>query len=403
MIKSHYLQSAFKRCCLTLLFLSSLTSFNVSSSDFTVDGLSYTMLSMNDLTCEVSGWDGTGDGNVTIPAIVTYKGRDISVIQIGNGVFKDCYFTSITLPSSLLTIDNDAFMNCYNLEEINLNSVNRIGYRAFQNCRGLKKITITSKLVIGQQAFEDCSQLRYIVGSESIIGIGYEAFRNCASLQNVHFRDLKWISDYAFFGCKSLTEVIIPSTVTEILKGAFNSTNLDAFIIEDSDQSIYLKEYMAYAKYIYIGRDTELFDGDSNSIGVGRTLELGKYVKKFNCIKYWSHIDCLISHNLTPPSISGVSNSEVSNSGYMNIEVRVPAEALEAYKQAPVWKNFWSIKAIEDESGISDIERDDDDSFQVYDTNGILVDASCTSEKLQQLPHGVYIVVKQDKRMKIKI
>lgn len=411
MIKSHYLQSAFKRCCLTLLFLFSLTSFNASSYDFTVDGLYYTMLSMDDLTCKVSGWDETEDGKVTIPAIVTYKGRDISVIEIGQSAFKDHYLTSITLPSSLLKIGYYAFMNCYNLEEINLNSVNWIGDRAFQNCRGLKKITITSKLVIDQQAFEYCNQLRDIVGSELIVGIGYEAFKDCTSLQNVHFRDLRWIDDYAFSGCTSLTEVNIPSTVTEIRKGAFYSAykdmNLKSFIIEDSDQSIYLEakdpswEYIAMVEYIYIGRDTQLYKDGSLTyypLRIGRKLELGKYVNTFNCIQIWSHIDSLISHNLTPPSIP-----KASNSGYLNIEVRVPAEALEAYKQAPVWKNFWNIKAIEDESGVSDIECDDNDYFQVYDTNGILVDASCTSEKLQQLPHGVYIVVKQDKRMKIKI
>lgn len=406
MIKSHYLQSAFKRCCLTLLLLFSLTSFNARSSDFTVDGLSYTFLSLEDLTCEVSGWDGTGDGNVTIPAIVTYKGRDISVIKIGKAFSYSDKLRSLTMPSSILKIDEDAFAACHYLREVNLSEeLTEIPMYAFDHCESLKRIIIPSKVqLIGYGAFQHCSNLEDIILGESLESIGVDAFMGCMSLQNIDFRMVKSIGPTAFSGCKSLSDVIIPSTLECIWYGAFNAITLNSFKIEDSEQSISIGYAgdccTAKSCYFYIGRN--MIEGKDNILEVvdGGRLELGKNTTVLNnfLIKGWENIGFLISHNLTPPSIP-----EMSTSGYLNIEVRVPAEALEAYKQAPVWKNFWNIKAIEDESGISDIECDDDDSFQVYDTAGILVDASCTSEKLQQLPHGVYIVVKQDKRMKIKI
>lgn len=407
MIKSHYLQSACKRCCLTLLFLISLTSFNASSSDFTVDGLSYTFLSLEDLTCEVSGWDGKGDRHVIIPAIVTYKGRDVSVIKIGNAFSSSDKLRSLTMSSSILKIAPGAFQDCHYLREVNLSEeLTEIPMYAFDHCESLKSIIIPSKVqFIEYCAFQDCSNLVDIICGESLENIGAYAFMGCVSLQNIDFRKVKGIGLDAFSGCKSLSDVIIPSTLEEIWSGAFYAITLESFKIEDSEQSIsigYAGDYCtAKSCYFYIGRNIIKKGGDNQlEVVDGGRLELGKNATVLNnfLIKGWENISFLISHNLTPPSIP-----EMSNSGYVNIEVRVPAEALEAYKQAPVWKNFWNIKAIEDESGISDIECDDDDSFQVYDTNGILVDASCTSEKLQQFPHGIYIVVKQDKRLKIKI
>lgn len=425
MIKSHYLQSAFKRCCLTLLFLSSLTSFNARSSDFTlspdftVDGLSYRMLSMDDLTCEVAFWDGRGDTNVTIPAIVTYKGRDISVIKIGMYAFSNSRLTSITLPSSINEIGEFAFNHCMSLIKANLSDeLIEIGRYAFQNCDNLKEIVLPSKVkIIEEKAFEGCSNLKTLLGGAALERIGDYAFNDCTLLHGViNFKNITRIGIGAFNRCQFLTEVIIPSTATNIGEKCFYGSTLNTLKIEDGESSINIQTgqifsgknyYTASLKQLYIGREITVIGKVDNinacspfDIEWGGILELGKYVNKLNrnCINEWYKIGFLISHNLTPPSIP-----EMSNSGYVNIEVRVPAGALEAYKQSPVWKNFWNIKAIEDESGISDIERDDDDSFQVYDTAGILVDASCTSEKLQQLPHGVYIVVKHDKRMKIKI
>lgn len=418
MIKSHYLQSAFKRCCLTLLLLSSLTSFNASSSDFTVDGLSYTFLSLEDLTCEVSGWDGTGDGKIVIPEMVTFKGRDISIIKIGEAFKGSDKLISITMPPSILEIAEGAFEDCW-LKEVNLSeNLKRIPSKAFKYCTFLKKITIPSRVkTINSCAFQ-YTGLEEVIFGESLESISYSAFEK-ACLQNVNFTSgIKTIGHLAFYGCP-ISNITIPPTIMNIQASAFKHFStyvydgpyIDSFKIEDSEQPICINgdyDSIIQARYLYIGRD---FIDDSASdrryspllIRDGGTVELGEQCSSLRVggrevILNLENMCLLISHNCTPPIISSMPTSS-----YLNLEVRVPAEALEAYKQAPVWKNFWNIKAIEDESGISDIECDDDDSFQVYDTAGILVDASCTSEKLQQLPHGVYIVVKQDKRMKIKI
>lgn len=79
------------------------------------------------------------------------------------------------------------------------------------------------------------------------------------------------------------------------------------------------------------------------AIGNKGILELSKNISELSSevVGPYENLSILISHNLTPPTIP-----EMTIDAYAGLKVRVPAEALEAYKQAPVWKNFWNIKAI---------------------------------------------------------
>lgn len=458
MIKSHYLQSAFKRCCLTLLFLA---TFNIKSFGgvFIIDNLGYEILSLEDKTCMVTG--SLCSGAVIIPDKIKYNDTDVSVVKIKDEAFDFPSITSLTIPASIVdtgtwtcyqnehlrkvvfqegfneqptVIGDYAFYDCRNLETVILSSnIGSIGQYAFGNCDELSSINlgVTSVSEIGENAFSFCTKLEGIVlppslqtikdwafyrtaitevvGGESVTTIGKGVFAACEYL-----KDIKWewhrkvIPEYTYSGCSSLTDIIIPSTIEEIKSGAFCGIDMNSFKLEDCEQPVKFSTTENVIAnngihHIYLGRPIICDKNQKKpclAIGNKGILELSKNIRELSseAVGPYENLSILISHNLTPPTIP-----EMTIDAYAGLKVRVPAEALEAYKQAPVWKNFWNIKAIEDESGISDIECDDDDSFQVYDTAGILVDASCTSEKLQQLPHGVYIVVKHDKRMKIKI
>lgn len=332
-------------------------------------------------------------------------------VVIGNSAFSDSRVSSVSLSSNINKIGDFAFFQCLRLSNINLevSSITEIGESCFAGTEKLESIIIPSTVhTIKAEAF--CgSGIKNIAGGESVTSIGPSAFSFCESLKHLVIgKSLKVINENTYSWCSSLTDVTIPSTIEEIKSGAFWAIDMNSFKLEDCEQPIKFsttEKVIANCgiHHIYLGRPLVIdnpLDKPCLAIGDNGTLELGKNINELSSevVGPYENLSILISHNLTPPTIP-----EMTNATYAGLKVRVPAEALEAYKQAPVWKNFWNIKAIEDESGISDIECDDNDYFQVYDTNGILVDASCTSEKLQQLPHGVYIVVKQDKRMKIKI
>lgn len=72
-----------------LLFLVMVISFqNLLADDFEVDGSSYNIVSIEELTCELSKAK-QGISNFVIPDKIEYRGRTLSVVAIGNSAFSN--------------------------------------------------------------------------------------------------------------------------------------------------------------------------------------------------------------------------------------------------------------------------------------------------------------------------
>ena len=68
----------------------------------------------------------------------------------------------------------------------------------------------------------------------------------------------------------------------------------------------------------------------------------------------------------------------------------VPEGSVDAYKAAPVWKEFKNILPIKTSTGINGIEQTDGEPFDVFTLSGQKVKSKATS--LDGLPRGIYIV-----------
>ncbi len=81
-----------------------LTLLQANAYDFKVDGFYYNLVSLTELTCEVTSGDEKYEGDLTIPSEVVYNGRTLSVVGIGESAFEGCdQLTSIRhLPLLLL-------------------------------------------------------------------------------------------------------------------------------------------------------------------------------------------------------------------------------------------------------------------------------------------------------------
>ena len=122
------------------------------------------------------------------------------------------------------------------------------------------------------------------------------------------------IGSRAFYNCKGLTSVTIPNSVTSIGSSAFRScTGL---------------------KSVTIG------SGVAN-IGYGAF---------YKCIDLTS----VTNYATTPQTID---YSVFESVGISSCTLHVPAESVEAYKAADVWKEFWEITTIGAE-GIEDAQSD---------------------------------------------
>ena len=180
-----------------------------------------------------------------------------TVTTISRYAFQGCSgLTSVTIGSGVTSIDTDAFAGCIGLTSVTIpNSVTSIGNSAFYNCSSLTSVTIPNSVTsIGEQAFYNCRALSSVTIGNSVSSIGRDAFLYCDGLKSVHISDLDaWCrldfyysssnplsyAHHLYLDEEEITELVIPSTVTSIGHGAFQSCRgLTSVTIPNSVTSI---------------------------------------------------------------------------------------------------------------------------------------------------------------------
>lgn len=191
--------------------------------------------------------------------------------------------------------------------------------------------TIYSVTSILGWAFNWCESITSITMPNSIITIGQEAFSGCTSLPSITIpNSVTTIGKAAFAYCTSFTSIDIPSSVTSIGDGAFSDCENLIFInIPNSVGSIggYAFRYCTSLPSITI----------PNSItSIGLMTFLG-------CTSL-TEITC---NTIIPPSL-GENVFDLVPTG---ITLYVPAESVDAYKAANIWKDFNVLAILEVNAG----------------------------------------------------
>ena len=274
-----------------------------------------------------------------------------SVTTIGQDAFRDCSsLTSVTIPNSVTTIRWSAFSGCSVLTSVTIpNSVTTISSGAFSGCSALTSVTIPNSVTtIGWKAFSNCSRLTSVTISNSVTEIGGGAFYRCSSLTSVTIpNSVIKIGEGAFKTCSALTSVTIPNSVTTIEEEAFRDcTNLQK---------------------VNIG----------NSVKTIRTSAFN------NC----TSITQISSEAVVPPTC------ELNVFAYVNkseCKLIVPKNSLDAYKQADQWKDFLLIEGST--TGITNTVYNNSGLADVYTIDGTKRLSKASTDEINALPKGVYIV-----------
>ncbi|MCM1067893.1 MAG: leucine-rich repeat protein [Muribaculaceae bacterium] len=250
--------------------------------------------------------------NPTIPDVTAHHGEVYSVTSIGSYAFTNNQLLgTLTIGKNITSIDNDAFSGCYGLtgDLIIPNSVTHIGSWAFFNCSGFTgTLTIPNSITgIGGWAFCGCSGFTGTLKiPNSVITIGPAAFLGCSGFTGdlIIPNSVITIGSAAFEGCSGFTGTLkMPNSVTSIGERAF--------------------------------QDCSGFSGDLIIPNSVITIESGA----FNGCNGFNSIICSA---VTPPT---AAQSTFSN---YDIPLYVPRESVEAYKTADVWKDFFSIKPLDE-------------------------------------------------------
>lgn len=287
--------SAFNRC-------SSLTSINLSSNCTTIEAVAFnacsSLVDVGDLS------------NIT---------------TLGHDAFKECYsLTSVNL-SNITYIDSRIFVNCTNLVSVgDLSNVQgSIGASAFENCYKLKRVNLTNKVtLIGDDSFWYCEELEDVGDVSNVTQCTDGAFYGCKKLTSLNFSNkFTTVTDNyrAFNGCESITSFGDLSGLTGSVGGFVGCKSIT--------------EYPTFKNSTTTILTTSAFESNTSLT----TITLPSTITAINKDAFWgdSQLQSIYFTSSVPPSLHSYA---LRNN---NAILYVPAEALEDYQNADVWKDYY--------------------------------------------------------------
>ena len=369
--------------------------------------------------------------------------------SIGDNAFSDCVNLSAVDIARVNDIGNDAFSGCTNLTSVGIKKANDIGNSAFRGCTNLVSVDIKAGNNISEIAFLDCSSLKTLSLDNKIKSLGRSAFSGCSNLTQFVIPDSVTILNYGLLdGCSSLKSIRIHKGIKEMYHAFSGCTNLSTLIIEDRNTSLKLSShYYGNVSFndckldsVYIGgkivyntsrsdgyspfsrntslrtvkisdAETTIYDNEFYGCTNLQNVSIGDNVKS---IGKWAFSGCSSLKNFTFGSglqsigqeafsdcinITQISSEAVvpptcdinalDDINKWNCKLFVPKANINAYKQAPQWKEFFFIEST---TGITNTVYNKAGLVDVYTINGAKRLSKASTDEINALPKGVYIV-----------
>ena len=375
---------------MTALFLLVSPGLWAESSGSCGENIKWTLDDQGVLTFEGTGTMSNYDDGESPwkgPSVTTAVIGD-GITKIGNYAFMDCTgLTSVTIPNSVTKIGEGAFYGCTGLTSVTIPaSVTDIGFTAFYRCTGLEKIKCLAENppTCGNYAFDNVDMSKCVVtvpgtsvdeyknsggwenftnieGAASVVASGdcgenakwtldsegeltiegEGAMTDYTYTESSPWKDLSFttavigdgitkIGEYAFNECKGLASVEFSNTVTSIGERAFQEcSGLTSVTIGENVTTIDIWAFVGCSSLTSV-----TFGKNVTSIGENAFLSCRK-------------LATVTSLNPEPPTLGNDGLSLAQDA-----TIYVPAESVDAYKNAKNWSNYSDqIKALSDGGG----------------------------------------------------
>lgn len=285
-------------------------------------------------------------------------------------------------------IDQNAFSYTLDVDTVNLPStIKRIGKRAFYNSR-IKSVELYSCPVdsIMADAFNYCKYLSAIDLPDSIRFLGDNCFQSSGLTTFNQPKLLNQLSSNLLADCRNLKQIILHDGLGEVHNQALRcNLSLKEFTLPGT-VTLVTGAIFGYPNWYTLKHVTlNAVDDPQRTV-----FEKGAFLTI-------DSLETFVSLSELPPLIDDMAFSRVNTYQaepltpedvytYQRCVLKVPAQSVEAYKQAQGWRNFKHIEAI---AGHVDIETDDVSKIietQFFDLAGRRVTAP---------RHGQFYIIKQ--------
>ena len=293
--------------------------------------------------------------------------------------------TSYTIPNFVKIIGQDAFSHCSNLTDITIpDGVVEIKYQAFHYCEGLTSIEIPNSVKYLGAAFQGCYDLKSITLGANIDSIGNDPFNGTMYYNdesnwengvmyigeylikakpqvidsNYKVKEgTRLIADLAFCACDNLVDIEIPNSVTTIGTMAFDyCANLKSVRIPESINRLQLATFWGCSALtsVTIPSNVKILEG-----------QLFEECENLNEIFIYS----LEVPEVHPYTFTDAWKYDKYTFLYDRVDLYVPCESLEDYKQHEIFGQFANIKCI----GAEQVELEEDDVKIEVDENSVQI------------------------------
>lgn len=284
-----------------------------------------------------------------------------SLEYIGGYAFYGCTgLTSIVLPNKVTTIDDCAFASCSRLSEVVLpESLMKLGGCAFMDDTCLTSLHIPANVTeVGHYLLARTYNVKSITVDPA--NTHYDSRDNCNAIIDSHYNWLVVGCNYstipegvrsidmgAFSDCDKITEIQLPSTLHTIGYGAFEKcTSLTSIHVPEGVVQIDMEAFRDCSTLKTVSLPSTL-----NKTGLDH---IGTY-----CFYGCDSLRDVICYAVKPPQIGPFPYGCFVTATLQNGTLYVPAESIELYKTASIWRSFKNIAAIGDINGDGNISISD--------------------------------------------
>lgn len=363
-----------------------------------------------------------GDACFYASCMPSIKFADESPItSLGDAMFCNSGIKEIALPSGLVEIGKRCFTSCHELKELQLpetirricqyslsdlnldtftlpDSIDSIENRSFKGNFYDENIPASSIKHFIWRAVNLYEELCYQARNEYLYGYTpqYRLQEHSFTLLNVDTFQIANTCNFLYLGCFMYDTYQFYPTARTYYHAPLFKGGVKRLIIDDSDNPLELSSYLAVNDNFYSPdklkdeRVIPMYSDDYNKcwmesledLYLGRYIEGGKplFLPNLRRLKIGqvkeirvsdlsaSPLEIIECTSAIPPIISG---SNFSKSQYFDLLAVVPDDAIDAYRNADVWKDFWNLTSKSEYiTGVKEIVNKNKTVISRYDCSG---------------------------------